>query len=291
MQTVKSSTEEELSNLSVAQLKSICVKVGIRPKNNRKLTAKALKEAEVEHEHSDASGESESEGEEGNLPMDSQSGDLMKEVLKELTSLKRKVDAIGTPPAGLGGNVEQLTELHDELMRERQAKKIYPDHNFEKERDQHDYDACKDVARLLSYVDASLLPYDQQEALGKALKRVEGRAATVIVGSLEGWGTASHIVSEEQSFLELRWKDAIAEARRKRKAEDKGKGQSFFRSGRRRTSASSQHKPPFSKSPSPANPAPSHRSKDLSTITCFKCLKQGHYANKCPAPRALSATQ
>jgi hypothetical protein len=111
------------------------------------------------------------------------------------------------------------------------------------------------------------------------------------VGSLEGWGTASHIASDEQTFLELRWKDAITEARRKRKAEDKGKGQSFFRSSRRRTSASVQHKPAYPKSPTPSSSAPSQRGKDLSSVVCFKCNKPGHYANKCPASRPTSSTQ
>ena len=69
---------------------------------------------------------------------------LMKKVLQELTSLKRKVEAISNTPVEVSGNVEQLTELHNELMWERQAKKIYPDRDFEKEHDQNDYNAlCK----------------------------------------------------------------------------------------------------------------------------------------------------
>jgi len=100
--------------------------------------------------------------------------DLMKKVLQELTSLKRKVEAISNTPVEVSGNVEQLTKLHNELMWERQAKKIYPDRDFEKEHDQNDYNTCKDVVRLLSYVDSSLLPFDQQEALAKALKWLRG---------------------------------------------------------------------------------------------------------------------
>jgi hypothetical protein len=176
-------------------------------------------------------------------------------------------------------------------MQERQAKKIYPDCDFKKERDQNNYNACRDVARLLTHVDSSLLPFNQQEALAKVLKWVEGRAASVIVGSLEGWGTASHIASDEQTFLELCWKDAIMEAQHKRKAKDKGKGQSFFRSSRRRTSASVQHKPAYLKSPTPSSSAPSQRGKDLSSVVCFKCNKLGHYANKCPVSRPTSSTQ
>jgi len=57
------------------------------------------------------------------------------------------------------------------------------------------------------------------------------------------------------------------------------------------TSASVQHKPPYPKSPAPSSSAPSQCGKDLSTITCFKCSKQGHYANKCPALRPISSTQ
>jgi hypothetical protein len=45
-----------------------------------------------------------------------------------------------------GEGVEQLAELHDELVCERQAKKIYPDCEFEKECEQQDYNALKDIA-------------------------------------------------------------------------------------------------------------------------------------------------
>src|SRR5690606_19172665 len=110
-------------------------------------------------------------------------------------------------------------------------------------------------------------------------------AAAVVVGSLEGWGTAAHIVGKEQSFMELRWKDEISEARRKRKAEEKGKGQSFFRSSRRWTSAGSQQKPPLSKASTPPSASasrPGGNSKDLASVTCFACRKTGHYSNRCP---------
>jgi hypothetical protein len=53
--------------------------------------------------------------------------------------------------------------------------------------------SCKDVTHLLTYVDSSLLLFDQQEALAKVLKQVKGHAALVIMGSLKGWGTASHM--------------------------------------------------------------------------------------------------
>ena len=57
-----------------------------------------------------------------------------------------------------------------------------------------------------------MLPAEQQEALSKALMQVKGRAAAIVVGSHKGWGTATHIDNVEHSFLELQWKDAIAEA-------------------------------------------------------------------------------
>jgi hypothetical protein len=212
-------------------------------------------------------------------------------VLLELTSLKHKVEAMSDAPAEASGNVEQLTKLHNKLVQERQAKKIYPDCDFKKECNQNNYNTCRDIACLLTHVDSSLLPFNQQEALAKALKWVEGRAASVIMGSLKGWGTASHIASDEQTFLELHWKDAITEAQHKCKAKDKGKGQSFFQSSQHRMSASVQHKPAYPKLPTPSSSAPSQHGKDLSSIVCFKCNKPGHYTNKCPVLRPMSSAQ
>jgi hypothetical protein len=228
MQTVQS--EKELSNLSVTQLKSICSQVGIHPCKNQKATAKALKAIEMEASLSSESSKSESSNSEDPRPQVTPADNLMQKVLLELTSLKHKVKAISNTPTEASGNIKQLTELHDELVRERQAKKIYPDHDFKKEHNQNNYNTCRDITHLLTHVDSSLLPFNQQEALAKALKQVEGCTASVIMGSLKGWGTASHIASDEQTFLELHWKDAITEAQHKCKAEDKGKGQLFFRS-------------------------------------------------------------
>jgi hypothetical protein len=299
MEVIKRSTEAQLRALTVPQLKKICADVGMPYGRNRTITAIALKlkerEAEEEESSSDNSDSgSEEEGEEAPAqPSGATAGEaVLRRVMEELAAINRRVDTL-TPASGSAGGVGQLVGLHDELLRERQAAKIYPDHDFEKERDQQEYDALKDVARLLSFVDAGVLPVEQRAKFAKALKRVEGRAAAVVVGSLEGWGTAAHIVGKEQSFLELRWKDEISEARRKWKAEEKGKGQSFFRSSRRRTSAGSQQKPPLLKSSAPPSTSagwPSGNGKDLASVTCFGCRKTGHYSNRCPECKSSTST-
>jgi hypothetical protein len=118
MQTIQGATEDELSKMTIAQLRAICVEVGVQEGRNCRLTAQALKAAEVKPGASD--GSSSEEDDENSLPGGEVEslGNLMKKVLKELTSLKHKVNAISTAPSKVS-NIEQLNELHNKLVRER----------------------------------------------------------------------------------------------------------------------------------------------------------------------------
>jgi uncharacterized protein YbaP (TraB family) len=106
MQTVHTSLEKELSNLSVAQLKSICSQVGIHPHKNWKATVKALKATEMEASLSGESSKSESSDSEDPRPQVAPADNLMQKVLLELTSLKHKVKAISNAPTEASGNVK-----------------------------------------------------------------------------------------------------------------------------------------------------------------------------------------
>jgi Tat protein secretion system quality control protein TatD with DNase activity len=77
MQTVCTSSEKELSNLSVTQLKSICSQVGIHPCKNQKVTVKALKAIEMEASLSGESSKLESSDSEDPGPQVAPADDLM----------------------------------------------------------------------------------------------------------------------------------------------------------------------------------------------------------------------
>lgn len=99
MQTIRGATEEELSRMTVAQLKAICAEVGIPEGRNCRLTTQALKAAETEPGPSDRSDSEEEEVNNSPGGEEELSGNLMRKVLKELTSLKHKVEVISTTPS------------------------------------------------------------------------------------------------------------------------------------------------------------------------------------------------
>jgi hypothetical protein len=327
MEAVRATSQDKLARLSVAQLQELCQQVGLEYEAPRGNAAKLLKRHIAELDESQQA----EEGEQANR--------LAEEAQAEPHVLPRaqqgqpplgKVAAVGpgsedqitvqqllSKVVSLQGTMLKLQESQNNLLAERELSKSWPDLSFDRPRDQHEWDALRDIAAELTPLCkannlASMGVAKVQESLKAALDKVEKRAAMVYVGSHEGWATAAHIDDTAGTFLE-EFKPQIKEARLKRKAEERGKGW-FFRTGRSRAkkrkwdfSPAGARTSDFETGPSyqermfprdrgasnqlqfPSSSSSGSSSKPRKKpLACFNCGGP-HYADKCPRRREQSS--
>lgn len=115
--------------------------------------------------------------------------------------------------------MEARNELRRFMIKD-EANKYFPDLEFKKPKLQHDYDALKDVGRILMSCKGAESEAERLKLTDKALELVTKRAAMCLTADTEGWEIAQLIRPETENFIETA-KPWIKEARQRCKKGEK----------------------------------------------------------------------
>jgi hypothetical protein len=176
----------------------------------------------------------------------------------------------------------QLSDTCIKLQKEKMSMELWPDYKFDFARDQHEYDALAQTARVLVSVMDEDMPETTAKGVKRALEVLEERAATVYTGSNENWDTASRVPFKPDSFL-AGWTSRIDEARKmannakKHKSSLKGRVSEpqFFRTAPHGNGGKDTYQPPTKR----FNRYHKNQSKNNK---CFVCGDPNHIAKNCP---------
>jgi hypothetical protein len=325
METIRTTTQARLANLPVAQLQELCQQVGLDYEAPRANAARLLKQHMAEADQrarGQLPGGQDQGQEEDGLP-----GEVQPEPVAAQQGHQEQLPAAvqpgpvatagaGPDPEGqasvqqllntvlmLQGTILKLQETQNSMVAEKELSKSWPELDFDRPRDQHEWDALREIAADLTPLRSANLAAigvaKVQDKIKAALEKVEKRAAMIYVGSHEGWATAAHIDDTAGTFLE-EFKPQIKEARLKRKAEEKGKGW-FFQAGKGKgkkrkwdysqssrshdqDSRSSYQERDSSRDRGGSSQSSSSRPDQpykKKAVACFNCGGP-HYADKCP---------
>jgi len=324
METIRTTSQDRLAKMTVAQLQELCQQVGLDYEAPRANAARLLKQhvAEVDQVRGQRPG-GQDQGQEEDVHPDEgvQPEPVTTQQAHQEQSQLGSAAAVGSGPdlegqvsiqqllntvVMLQGTIVKLQETQSNMVAEREMSKSWPELDFDRPRDQHEWDALREIAADLTPLSkttnlATIGATKVQEKIKAALEKVEKRAAMIYVGSHEGWATAAHIDDTAGTFLED-FKPQIKEARLKRKAEERGKGW-FFRPGKGKgkrkkwdygqSSRSSYHiqdtgtgyqERDSSRDRGGSSQSPSNRHGQpykKKAVACFNCGGP-HYADKCP---------